>query len=355
MKEAVQQFVVADTLDYLMTLVRDGVRPEEARSGFRPLQRRYSEVGMQLIWEQETYDGSVHYDALVNLPGSGTVSISYCDDRAKPWPLRGVARWSDSDVVRVNDTVLSMDQAVACLDFVWEESRITDRLVNVCLIQQELEKNPIEISNQELQAAMDGFRRARKLFTADDTHRWMERRGITHHELEQLVSSLATTVKLRDEVVGDRVDDYFTSHSEAFDVVHVARIVLCDEAEAVRLAERIRNHEADFNEAAQDSFIAASGFRKAKDGDFFVSMRQREAPAEICTSLFESSPGSIVGPVREGENHVIFRIISVVRATLDDTTRDAIKNILFEEWLEQRRSAASVEWLWGNCRSSSGS
>jgi len=27
MKEAVQQFVVADTLDYLMTLVRDGVPP----------------------------------------------------------------------------------------------------------------------------------------------------------------------------------------------------------------------------------------------------------------------------------------------------------------------------------------
>src|SRR6185295_2519935 len=99
MNETIQQTVV-DTLDYLMTLVRDEIPPEDAQSGLRPLQKQYSGVGMQLIWEEETYDRSVHYDALINLPDEGTISISYCDDRAKPWPLRGVHRWSDADLVR---------------------------------------------------------------------------------------------------------------------------------------------------------------------------------------------------------------------------------------------------------------
>lgn len=72
MKETVQQTLV-ETLDYLMTLVRDGIRPEEARSGLRLLQSRHGEVGMQLIWEEEAYDHSMHYDALLNLPGKGSV------------------------------------------------------------------------------------------------------------------------------------------------------------------------------------------------------------------------------------------------------------------------------------------
>jgi putative peptide maturation system protein len=186
MKEAVEQPLL-ETLDYLMTLVREGARPAEARIGFGLLQRLHGDFSMQLLCEEEAYDRSVHYDALLSLPEGGTVSLSYCDDRAKPWPLRGLQRWSEADVVRVNETVLSMDQAVACIDFIWDEASISDRLVNVCLIQEELDRHPVEISDRELQTAMDGFRRARGLFKAADTRRWLERRGLTHHEFEQLV------------------------------------------------------------------------------------------------------------------------------------------------------------------------
>jgi flavin-dependent dehydrogenase len=35
-------------------------------------------------------------------------------------------------------------------------------------------------------------------------------------------------------------------------------------------------------------------------------------------------------------------------ARLDEPTRSAIKKILFEQWLAERREAASVEWYWGN-------
>src|SRR5262245_20981737 len=102
MQRTVEQAVV-DTLDYLMTLIRDRTRPDAAKTGLRPLQQRHSGMGLQLIWEEETFDQSIHYDALLSLPGNGTISMSYCDDHAKPWPLRGVQRWSDKDLVRVNN------------------------------------------------------------------------------------------------------------------------------------------------------------------------------------------------------------------------------------------------------------
>jgi putative peptide maturation system protein len=350
MKENVQQTLV-ETLEYLVTLVRDGIRPEDARSGLRPLQMRHSEVGIQLIWEEEPYNRSIHYDALLHLP-EGTASLSYCDDRAMPWPLRGVHRWSDAELVRVNNSVLRVDQAIACLDFIWEECRITDQLVNICLVQEELEKHPIDLSDQELQRATDSFRSARKLYRAEDTYDWMERRGITQQQLERLAGNQATIAKLRDRLVGSRVQDYFDGHSADFDTAYIARFFLTDETLALETAERIRSGEVNFLDAAQCAFVTAKQsqrpIRPTGDGDLFSAVQRREAPVELRESLFGSAPGSVLGPTRDQDRYGIIRVLSVVPPTLDEPTRNSIKKILFEEWLEERRSTATVEWFWGN-------
>src|SRR3712207_3109767 len=98
---------LVDTLEYLMSLVQEGIQPEEARARLRLLQKQHSNMEMDLLWEEEVYDQSVHYDTLLHLGGEGTVSLSFCPDRALPWPMRGVHRWSEKDLVRVNNTVLT--------------------------------------------------------------------------------------------------------------------------------------------------------------------------------------------------------------------------------------------------------
>ena len=87
--------------------------------------------------------------------------------------------------------------------------------------------------------------------------------------------------------------------------------------------------------------------------NFFATVQRREAPVEIREALFQSAVGSIFGPVREGDDYAVFRLLGVVRATLDDDTREGIKKTLFEQWLEERRQGAGIEWLWGkaaNCK-----
>lgn len=102
--------VLFDMLDYLMMLSREGIRPEEAKARLRTLQQQYPDTGMDLLWEEEAYDRSVHYDILLHLTREGTVSLSFCPDRALPWPMRGVQRWNEADLVRINNTVLILFQ-----------------------------------------------------------------------------------------------------------------------------------------------------------------------------------------------------------------------------------------------------
>jgi len=90
--------IMSDTLTYLMTLSDEGVRPQEAKTRLRLLQQRYPDAGMHLVWEEEGYDASIHYDVLVHLAEGATVSLSFCPDRAIPWPLRGAHHWSEREL-----------------------------------------------------------------------------------------------------------------------------------------------------------------------------------------------------------------------------------------------------------------
>jgi putative peptide maturation system protein len=116
--------------------------------------------------------------------------------------------------VRVNQRPLKVDLAIACLYSLWDEVRLVERLLNTCLIQEALEQEPIELSGAVLQQAMDAFRRARRLYTAGETREWMERHGITHEKLEQLIASQSIVNRLRERVTAGQVEPYFEARRD---------------------------------------------------------------------------------------------------------------------------------------------
>lgn len=347
MNNTLQQTLV-DTLEYLMSLVREGTLPEEARTRLCLLQKQYPDTGIDLLWEEEAYDQSIHYDTLLHLRGEGTVSLSFCPDRALPWPMRGVQRWSERDLVRVNNTMLKVGEAIACLNFIWGKMSIINQLLDICLIREVLEKDPIEMSDAELQLAMDSFRKARKLYKAEDTYRWLERHGMTHEKLEHLIGNQAMVAKLCDRVTVNRVTDYFEEHQADFDTAFIARFHISDEESALQTWEQIYSGEVDFYEAAQRRFLAAVERREHPSGDIFAVIKRGQAIPELGMAVFAAQLGEVLSPVRTEEGYAIVRVLSLAPAHLDEQTVTAIKKILFEEWLAQQREAARIEWYWGN-------
>jgi putative peptide maturation system protein len=339
--------LLLDALDLLAEMNAEGLRPTQAQARLRPLQGRYPGHAIDMVWEEEAYDGSVHYDLLLNHPGQGTVSLSLCSEPALPWPLRGVHRWSEKDLVRVNNTVLPVSQAIACLDFVWEQAPLVERLVNTCLVEEALARDPVELSDAEVQGALDAFRRARGLCSASNTETWMQQHGMTHERLEKVATDEATVAKLRDRVVAGRVEPYFEAHREDFDTVCCARLEFPDEASASRACAQFRSGRSDFFDLAQRLFLDRAQHERAA-GELFVAVRRGEASPELRSALFAAPPGATVGPVPGDKGHTIFRVLSHVPACLNEKTYSAIKGILFDEWLAQRRAAARIEWYWGN-------
>jgi putative peptide maturation system protein len=342
------QPAVHEVLNYLAALQQEGVRPPEARARLQPLRGRHPSLAIDLLSEEEAFDQSIHYDALLQCSGEGTVSLSYCPERVVPWPLRGVHPWSEGDLVHVNANVLRVDAAIACVDFIWSEASMIERLVNMCLIQEELDRNPLDLTDAELQHAMDQFRSAKKLYKTEDTLAWLERNGMTHEKLETYVKDSAIVPKLRDRITAGRVEEYFHQHSRDFDTARIARLDVADESQARGFAKQIRAGELSFFAAAECVFLEAAERTASHKADLFATVERRQVEPALREQLFAAAPGQLVGPVPFESGHALVRVMAIFPAQLNERAEGAIKDILFNEWLAEQRQAAHIEWCWGN-------
>jgi putative peptide maturation system protein len=334
--------ICIELLEALIALADQGVEPQEARARIQELGARHPQARIDLVWDRESYEDRAHYDALLEHEGRGTISLAFCPDRGLPWPLRGVQRWSEYELLRVNQSLLRVDEAIDLIDFVWNEEPLLRRLIDTCLMRETLEKEPIEVSDQELQAAMDEFRAARGLHSREQMLAWMKDRGLDLSRLEQHLEWETMKAHLRRKVVAHRVEGYFATARSTLDVVDFAELVFEDPAEASQVADRLRRGTADFFAIAAEAFVQRGGRARL----FTRASRDELAPA-AAQALFGAGTGAIVGPVLVDRTSRIYRVLALRPAELDRATRDRIEQKLFDEWMAERRSSARIEWNWG--------
>ncbi|GAA3133324.1 TIGR04500 family putative peptide maturation system protein [Streptosporangium carneum] len=314
--------------------VLSGGSPERDLAAFRA---EHPGVRVRLVRQREEYDGSIQHALLIKKGDGATISLSWCPERELPWPLRGVHRAGEHLLLRVNGVETPVARAVACLDFIWDESRLADRLVTDSLVREAMEEAWEPLTDAELQEAMNAFRRARGLLTGAETRAWMERNRISHHELEELVSVEASIARLRSRIAAESVEDWFAEHGRDLDVARVAKVVLVPGA-VLSSAD-----PAGFLEGVERAFADGA----AVPGEVFATLRRQELGPETADAVFSAEPGTVVGPFPTERGDLMIKVLAVEPAVLDDTVRDLAERRIFAEWVERRRSTAKVEWFWG--------
>jgi len=345
--------VLQDVLGYLQGLVGERAAPDVALQRLTPVRDRHPDTSIDVVWEDQAFDGSMHYDALIRPPGGRTISLSVCADTNLPWPLRGLQRLRDSDLLRVNGIALPVASAIAQLDVLWEKTQLMQRLVDSCLIEEALRRSPIEVNDDDVQAALDAMRRGRRLYTIADTQAWMKSTGMTWQTLEETATNLARAAKLRDRVVGGRVDSSFAQNRAAFDTIAFALVRVSSQRRAIELAETVRNGGVTLLDAAQRTFLLSAGeglqpvLRRVRRHQLGAEFGREvfTALGDVAAADFEA--GRVIGPIAAADSFLLVQVLALEPAELDDRVRAAVKVKLFEDWLAERRRAAKIEWFWG--------
>jgi len=208
--------LIRQTLDCLKAISDSAEPPTRAQQRLREVEAADPGVRVDLLWDDGGDGASWHYDALLRLPGGGTISLSYCPDRALPWPLRGARRFREGDLLRVNDNVMTVGEAIGRLDATFADAAVGTRLIDACLVQEELLRHPVEVSAQDLQRAMDAFRRTHRLYSAEACRQWMAQRGLSPTQFEALIAEHAEVAALRRRVTAQQgFDDWLAGRRAA--------------------------------------------------------------------------------------------------------------------------------------------
>lgn len=334
--------VVRDALAVLVRLRCERLAPDAAWEEISRLRRRYLGRFINLVWEEE-YGGTFHYDILVET-GAGTLAVSYCADEEVPWPVRGLQRVNESLVLRVGDEPVRIGQVITSLDYAWDKLHIGQHLVNMSIIDQEIRERQIEVSDEELEAALTAFRDRRRLFTAAEARRWMAEHGTTQVQLEYHLRLDVARSKLRQQVIGgdNQHEAYFAAHRAEFDRVQVARIFVVSREEAEALLSELRGEPPRFLVVAQERFLQGR-----TSGDVFITLRRDELEPDQAAQLFEAEPGQLAPLLASGDGFEVVMVLRRLPAVLDDEMRKIVGDRLFDLWLSDRRRRTRVEWFWG--------
>ena len=219
------------------------------------------------------------------------------------------------------------------------ESRFIRNAVDAVLIRQAALEASIEVTDEEVQQAADSFRAKRDLYDEKRTDRWLARHFLSHAEWEATLEDEIIRLKLRDVVTTGRVEKYFAEHSLSFDTATISRIVVKEENVAKELRAQIVEDDADFYGLARKHSI---DLLTRPAGGYSGLVRRTEMEPRIEAAVFGTQPGKTVGPIKTYAGWELVRLEAIHLATLDDSLRETIKSLLFEDWLAGERVKAKI-------------
>jgi putative peptide maturation system protein len=246
---------------------------------------------------------------------------------------------ADPPLIRAGDEALLARDAIAILDMIDTERPAIDRLIDVCLIEAELARDPIEVGNDVLQETFDRLRRAKGLYTIAETEQWLARRGLTMDVFERCAHHKVAAAALRDRVTSGRVEAHFAANRDAYDTAAVARLEVPDQEprEALYAVVAARTLEEALGAWMTHATSAARlRIEKVTRGTLSESMR---------AAIFELPIGQLRQVRETGSNWFVHTFVRR-RAELDESTRALIADQLFAAFLDERLAAGAPAWSW---------
>jgi parvulin-like peptidyl-prolyl isomerase len=219
------------------------------------------------------------------------------------------------------------------------ELRFLRSATDAALIRQEAARRGIAVTNAELQQAADAFRAERGLREAAATRRWLRENRLTAATWERLLDEDVRARKLRAVLTEAAVEPFFAQHRLSFDAATVSHLIVGDEHLARELRAQVMDDGADFHALARQ--YSEDGATRPAGG--YVGPVGREAlDAAEEPAVFAAHPGAVVGPFPYGACWRLIKVEAVRRAVLDEPSRERIRAILFNAWLDQERRRARV-------------
>ena len=313
-------------------LGHDPKHVDEARQAIEALVARFSDLKLALVVDRPPAAMLVEYDVLVSLE-DGTLALSWRADHGQPWTIDYANHWASDAVLTVDNNKLTISDALLALRQAEKAYSGLDReLVNRVLIERAMERMKPEVNEEEVQAAADRFRATLGLFTAQATERWLSETGFSIERLTAIATSAAKRDKMRQTLTEPKLLTYFPDHQDDFERFSFWQVETTNEA----VAKRLLLESDDLGSSAKDAVVSEN---------LPISAMLVHSFAYEHPDLKRAALGAKIGPIRVAGRFRLEQLLSRRPPTLDESTRERIREVLFAAWLDEERRRSKIAWV----------
>jgi parvulin-like peptidyl-prolyl isomerase len=199
------------------------------------------------------------------------------------------------------------------------------------------EQRGITVSEEELQAAGDEFRREHKLLGASATLAWLSQHRITLEDWAQGIRVAQLEKKLKEQLFGASVDGHYLSNRKDYRRIALSQILVDDLTDALKIVSKVQEDKAAFCASALEY---SKGKQPKEKGGFAGIHFVSKLIPEMAQAVSDVNEGEVIGPVQTKLGYHIIKIEKWFPAQLSEDVREEILESLFQAWLRERSNSA---------------
>ena len=201
------------------------------------------------------------------------------------------------------------------------------------LILKLCEKFDITISDEELEAAGNEFRRSHDLLSASETQNWLAQQRITAEDWTEGIRVKLLEQKLKEHLFGEQVDSHYLNNRKQYKRVALSQILVQDLTDALKIVHALREENASFCALALE--YSKGKQSKQKGGFAGVHFLPKLMP-EVAEAIADANEGEVVRPIQTKLGYHIIRIEKWFPVHLNESLREEVIDSLFQAWLRER-------------------
>ena len=240
-------------------------------------------------------------------------------------------------------------------ELTWLKNRVLEQIVHNTLLRQEIKKNEIEISQEELGEAL---LKAEAGYPEDSFKKQLEFEGLTRKEWEYTVKNNLLTKKLINNLVNSKISvsngemrRYFEANESKFhkhEQVKALHIMVETEEEIRLIQKELQSKQKDFSELAKEFSLGPEGAQGGDLGYFEAG----QMPEEF-DNVFKLKVNGVSDIIRTPYGFHLFKVVDKIkeRKMIFDESKKPVEQFLlqefqdlaFQKWLVQLKEKSEIE------------
>lgn len=248
-------------------------------------------------------------------------------------------------LLSIDNEPISVSQALRYLQVNRKLDGFIGEIVRQFVIERELKERgeALKVPPTVIEQAIIDFRLQQRLTDPKQFQDWLTQSGTNFEGFHAQVEYSFKVRQLKDAIATPRLQEYFIERKVFLDRIVISRIIVSSQDLADELNTQLQEG-ASFEQLAREYSLADD---KALNG-MVGPVSRGSMPDALRAAMDLAKPGDIVGPIGVEDRWGLFRLESILPATMDNPQiQQALQDELFEQWLAEQMQKLPIRLQFG--------